>query len=343
MSAADGDALQSHRAELIASARIYGYDLTAGNWTYEQARCAPMPQMVLLRYRRDFGDGTESMLTALVPRGPGRVRIVPVLHRNATPFVPAPRNPANYALFNDLVADAVTAEGIPSDRLRLQLSACYAEMTGGSVAANFGSNEGIGIAGAPTVTIHLDVLSKTSRVMFSTREGAATYRVWSVSFNRHGRITSATTFDEPTEDRSLIAGDRMPQGHLAPEPSQLGQTIPQSSAMQAPTAEVSPQPSFAAAARAPEATPPSPASASSLPSAAPSPSPVSTAALAPLAASRQPAAGEPSSQPGWRYKLHPAAPHSRIILSAPPPREKVTPPPPDPWSNPGNSSDEPPQ
>jgi hypothetical protein len=195
MSLSDQAALENHRAELVAVARLYGYDLAAGNWSDEQTLCPPLPDTILLHYTQRFPDGTESLFTALVPRGPGHVRIVPVLYRNATPFVPAPQNPRNYALFNELAGEAAAP-----DENWLELSTCYVELTGGHVDLRSGQDEGIGIAGAPSARIHIEPKDKTARVTLATREGISAYRIWSISFNQHGRVTAAST-----EDQSVAA------------------------------------------------------------------------------------------------------------------------------------------
>jgi hypothetical protein len=182
---------QTQAGEIASSARIYGYDLAEGNWTLEQVQCRAMPKVSLLHYRRTFSDGTESRLTAVVPLAGGHVRIVPVLYRNATPYLPAPVNPRNYALFNELV------RGSAAKGTWLDLSACYAALTG----AGSGLHSEIGIAGAPRPTVHLGPGSKTHLVTFATREGQSSYTVWNVSFDRFGRVTNAST-----EDESVYAG-----------------------------------------------------------------------------------------------------------------------------------------
>lgn len=181
---------QQQRAGIASAARIYGYDLAAGDWTLDQVQCPVMPKMSLLHYRESFPDGTESRFTAVVPLGDGgRVHIVPVLYRNATPYLPAPVNPRNYALFNQLV------QGHAAKGTWLDLSACYAALTG----AGSGVRSELGIAGAPRPTVHTDPGGKIHRVTFATREGQSGYMVWSVSFDRFGRVTNTATEDESVE------------------------------------------------------------------------------------------------------------------------------------------------
>jgi hypothetical protein len=358
MSASDQDVLQSHRLQLEESAKIYGYDLAAGDWVYDQAGCAPMPRIILLRYRRRFDDGTESLFTALVPRGSGRVRIVPVLHRNQTPFVPAPRDPRNYALFNQLVLDAFSSAAAPSDATWLNLGACYAEMTGGLVNRPFGSNQATGYPGAPPATIRVDAQNRTAHVLFSTQEATGSYRVWDIAFNRHGKITAAQTNPVPTENRPGLVGEVVPQGQSlppaeTPRQQQGNQIAPRTEPQQAvaagshqqpssgspaqPSSRPHRQPSFASSAapvtssaksEAPGASaqrPALPAAANAEPSASPAPANASTAGMtASPDLSNSPSSNQPpSNQPGWRYELHPDPPPSMVLPSAPPPREKI--------------------
>jgi hypothetical protein len=330
MSAADRTALEAHLGELTQVARIYGYNMEAGNWNYEQTLCAVMPDTILLHYFQDFPNGTESILTALVPRGEGRVRIVPLLYHNATPFLPAPKDPRNYALFNELVPQSIAGKDAAASRNWLELSECYAELTGVPTNLPAGPNLDVGIAGAPSPTIYVDVPNKTTRVTFANREGERTYKIWSIAFNRDGKITAAGT-----EDRSVIASTPTPQNQPAatakiPVPTQPEETMVQPASREPqPAAEAPSQPL-----RKP-AEAPAPVVAESKASATNSVPPATqTAVSAPPNVQPAVPAGteEPPSEPGWKFTLHPADPPSKIFPPAPPPPGKVKPEPPDPTS-----------
>lgn len=190
MSAGDHAVVTARMTEITESAKIYGYDLGAGNWTLTQARCAVLPEVILLHYSRTFPDGAQSRFTAVVPRAAARVRIVPVLYHGATPFVPAEANPRNYALFNQLVQqNGGDAHG------RLQLSGCYAELTGGDSGPL--PERTPAIAGAPGPTLHLEPKSKTSSVTLASRSTLDRYQVWSVSFDSKGHVTKAAAEIQP--------------------------------------------------------------------------------------------------------------------------------------------------
>jgi len=319
MSAADSSVVQTRQSELVQAARIYGYDLEAENWSYEQTLCAPLPETILLHYRRVFPDGTESLFTALVPRGPGRIRIVPVLYRNTTPFVPAPKNPRNYALYNDLVPQAIASREIASNGNWLELSACYGEMTGARINLPPGSTVSIGVAGAPTATIHIDPQDETTRVTFADRATEGTYRVWSISFNRYGRVTAAGTEDYP-----IYMAKQAPSPEVQVQPvvaAQMPEVSQPEPAKEPVTVSAQPEQTAVAAAPANHAVQPPVEMKSSVAASHPPVASEPTAVSQPPAAT-PPGDGDQNSEPGWKF-----------IPEPPPPPEKTIPDPPDPWNN----------
>ena len=309
MSAGDRAALEAHRADILEGAEIYGYNLVAGNWGVRQTLCPSMPSEILVHYSQRFPDGTESLFTALVPRGKGRVRIVPVLHRNATPYLPAPRNPHNYALFNSLVPQSIAQRDLASSHKWIDLSACYAEMTGASILIPEGGSVDAGVAGAPTATIQLDSQRKTSLVTFADRESRQTFRVWSISFNRRGQVTAAGTEDypvalPPVTVRSSAVATGPPEIESTPPPTVQST---EGSVAETQSAESSTAPSVKESMRAASAS----------------------AALAPKPETPEKAVAQASqnetSEPGWKFIPEAPPPPSKFIRQAPQPRSKVVP------------------
>jgi len=333
MSAADRTQLNARRGELAESAKIYGYNLEAGNWSHEQTLCASMPDTIMLHYFQKFPDGTESLFTVLVPRGQGRLRVVPILYHNGTPYVPAPRNPRNYALFNELVPSGIAQADIASSSKWLELSACYAELTGASIDLSSSRTANIGIAEAPAATIHLDAQGKTAHVMFADRDGSHAYRLWSISFNRDGRVTAAVT-----GNYSVYAAKTQPQTQLQ-TPLQT-QTLPQAQPAAIAETQSSGQRVEAteqAAGQNPEqakeqtasGTPPA-VPAASMQRGQPATLANRTAAASSLPSPAAANLSKPAVEPGWKF-----------IPDAPPPPEKMMPQPPDPWAGSARSDQQP--
>jgi hypothetical protein len=317
MSASDRASVESHRNEIIEGAEIYGYNLVAGDWTYRQTLCAPLPQTILLHYREHFPDGTESLFTALVPRGQGRVRIVPVLHRNATPFVPAPRNPSNYALFNSLVPTDIASKELTSGRNWIELSACYAEMTGADIEIPRGESIQAGAAGAPTATINIDAQHKSSLVTFADRETADTFRVWSISFNHAGRVTAAGTEVYPINPSKAPATSSVEEAQLpeTPERAPANEGTPASQNAKPSRESLAPHPPIKTVAAEKESVP------------AAAESQAETQASTPPTAS-QPTTEAQSAEPGWKFIPQAPQPPSKFVPTAPQPPSKIVPQPP---------------
>ncbi len=307
VSPADMAAVEAHRSALAESAAIYGYDLEAGDWSWEQVLCVPMPDTILLHYSRQFPDGTESLFTALIPREAGRVHVVPVLYRNATPFVPAPKNPASFALFNQLVPLSIARQAMTGNQI-LVLSACYAEMTGGIAGMRSVAAKDAASIGLPVPMIHLDPKNHLARVMLPTLEQSRTYRAWTITFNSNGRVIAADT-----EEHTLYASQGAPQ----PQPATAATALPATEPAYPPASE-------------PAIAPPPP-SAPSAPATISAPATASAPVNAATSSSPAPASGS-ESQPGLHWKVIPPAPAPvwKSIPPAPQPPVKVVPSAPDP-------------
>jgi hypothetical protein len=314
MSTADRAIVQAHRTEILEGAEIYGYNLVAGNWTYLQTLCAPMPDTILLHYIERFPDGTESLFTALVPRGQGRVRIVPVLHRNATPYVPAPRNPRNYALFNSLVPQSIAVQQLASSRNWIELSACYAEMTGADITIPKSGSVEAGVALAPTATIHVDSQHKSSLVTFADRESTGTFRVWSISFNREGRVTAAGTEVYP------VIQSRAPR-----QPTAVAAQVPATEST--PISPSQPTEASIPVSHPVEAQPATQPARTTTMATNIGPAALAQKRQAPAKALTQTSQGE-TSGPGWKFIPQAPQPPSKFIPEAPQPTSKIVPPPP---------------
>jgi hypothetical protein len=198
MDSADRDLLRARQKELINEAQFYGYDITTGNWTYDQAVCPQLPNTVLLHYLNKFPDGSESLFTALLPRNVGRIRIVPVLYRNASPFTPAVKNPQNFVIFNTLVPAEIARKDSSLDGRWLSLGVCYAEVVGGRPNVPNEPSLDVATIKAPLATFRIDTTTRQRQVQFSDRDAAKVYTIWTISLNQNGRVTAAVNEDYAT-------------------------------------------------------------------------------------------------------------------------------------------------
>jgi hypothetical protein len=215
--AADGALLQARSRAIENTAAIYGYDLSQGHWVWDQAICPAFPGTVMVHYLNKYPDGSESLFTALVPRGRGRVRVVPTLHRNAADYLPSVKDPHHYALFNDLVPADIAKQDISPEGKWLVLGVCYAEMVGGR--PNVPDDPGLDLAmvRAPVSTFRIDSVSGTRQIQFPDREGADVFKIWTMTLNPDGRLTSATNEDYTTYVARIVKLQD-PTGKVTPNP-----------------------------------------------------------------------------------------------------------------------------
>jgi hypothetical protein len=223
---ADRELLHARKKELISEAQFYGYDITTSGWTYDQTICPQLPNTLLLHYLNKFPDGSESLFTAVIPRGTGRVRIVPVLYRNSSPYSPAVKNPRNFAIFNALVSDEIAKKDSGPEGNWLSLGVCYAEMVGARPNVPDDPSLDTATIKAPVATYRYDTATKQKQVQFSDRDSPKLFKIWTISLNENGRVTGAMNEDYATYVAHIVQPPA-PPGTAAPPSSPPSRVIPE--------------------------------------------------------------------------------------------------------------------
>ena len=187
------DRLQADNAQTSIGehARINGFDLGAGSWSYSQIVCPALPGHLFLRYTRSQGAGDVTMFSAAVPRGgDGRVRIIPILRRGYSLFSPAPINAMTIAAFNHIRADEPEA-----DRSKgwVGNALCYAALAGGHPQLPAPGAEPMPGKPLPAVTPTLLVKVKEGEeIHFADASGAPHAMEWTMTFSQRGKLVKAT-------------------------------------------------------------------------------------------------------------------------------------------------------
>jgi hypothetical protein len=223
---ADRELLHGRMKELIAEAQFFGYDILTPGWTYDQAICPLLPNTLLLHYLNKFPDGSESLFTALIPRGAGRVRIVPVLYRNSSPYSPAVKNPRNFAIFNSLVPGDIAKKDSDPEGSWLSLGVCYAEVVGGRPNVPDEPSLDTATIKAPVATYRYDAATKQKQVQFSDRDSPKIFKIWTISLSEGGRVTDAVNEDYATYVAHIVQPP-YPPGTAAPPSSPPSRIIPE--------------------------------------------------------------------------------------------------------------------
>jgi hypothetical protein len=211
--------VNARRRDITSEAAFFGYDLRSGEWDYDSATCPAMPAQLLLHYRRRFGNGSESLFTAIVPKGPGRIWVVPVLYRNAMPFHPATGSPRSVAVFNRVVPADIAAKAVQPDGNWLAFALCYADMVYGN--ANILSRAGteMGLSHAPLPLLRMSEAGSARSIVFTDRNAPGEYMVWDLTLNDKGQMLAATA-QQLSDYVAKIRTGAEPTEKTAPEGSE---------------------------------------------------------------------------------------------------------------------------
>lgn len=190
LDSADAGVVRAKKREIATEAAFFGYNLNLGGWMWNQTVCPQIPDDMILHYRKQAKDGAESLFTAVVPRGAGRVYVVPVLYRSATPFRSAVGSERSITVFNQAVPADVADKAAQPEGHWLSLGMCYAEIVSAEPNVPERSNSEIGLINAPLPTFR--VSDTGSEIIFTDRDAPNQYTVWSVIITAKGRVTAAT-------------------------------------------------------------------------------------------------------------------------------------------------------
>lgn len=208
---AAGDKLLEADAEASVAeqaARI-GYDLSAGDWGYQQIVCPAFPGHLFLQYTRRASARDVTEFSASIPRGgEGRVRIIPILRRSYSLFAPAPVNAITVAAFNHIRAEEASQE----NSHWLGNALCYAALAGAHPVASEGHAE----PGSPSIpgglTAQLDVPARGGeQIEFFDDASAEHPAQWTLFFNRKGQVVKAirkradAMESKPVPERSAVS------------------------------------------------------------------------------------------------------------------------------------------
>ncbi len=186
MSSSDRILAANAESTIREHAARFGYDLSKGNWTYQEVVCPVFPAHIFLQYRQDAGRGDVTEFSASIPRGAeGRVRIVPILKHSYSLFAPAPVNALSVAVFNHIreeESDKAATEWLGN-------ALCYAALAGAHPQVPpldaFEDAKGR----TPSLTAQLFVsVSGQETIQFDDVASVPHPMEWTLLFNRRGQL-----------------------------------------------------------------------------------------------------------------------------------------------------------
>ncbi len=186
MSASDRSLAANAESTIREHAARLGYDVSRGNWTYQEVVCPAFPAHLFLQYRQDAGRGDVTEFSASIPRGAeGRVRIVPILKHSYSLFAPAPVNALSVAVFNHIREEEPdnTATGWLGNAL------CYAALAGAHPQVPPPDVNEDAKGRAPSLTAQLLVsVDGQETVQFDDVASVPHPMEWTLLFNRKGQL-----------------------------------------------------------------------------------------------------------------------------------------------------------
>jgi hypothetical protein len=221
MSADDAALVKAKQAAIATEAALFGYNFASGDWSYDQALCPDIPGYVVLHYTSHTPGGAESLFTVLVPRGEGRVQVVPVRYRNATPFQSAAAAPRTIGVFNRVVPAEIAQNAIQPEGDWLRLGMCYAIVAGAEPRVVTQPDLDPELVKAAKPTLRISVNGHDQEMIFSDRDGANQVASWSVRVDGAGRVVAASTAPYP-----ILAPRTVPE-QAPPQPREIPPAAPE--------------------------------------------------------------------------------------------------------------------
>jgi hypothetical protein len=196
MSNADYEVVSNLSAELSKQAALANFDISSPAWRYQQIVCPAFPDYVFLAFTHGADDSGSSRFAALLPRNDAQVRVVSTYAHGLRPFEASWNRSGTFEVFNGMLRQERGTVPLSHAPNWLLIAVCYAELSGYPVQVlNFLPNPAPTLdvlrlgANRPQMIIGAD---QGADVTFSdvSRPGVTTN--WSLHFDRHGQITSAS-------------------------------------------------------------------------------------------------------------------------------------------------------
>ena len=196
MSNADYQVVSNLSAELSKQAALANFDISSPAWHFQQIVCPAFPDYVFLSFIHGPDESGSSHFAALLPRNDAQVRIVSTYAHGLLPFEASWNRPGTFEVFNGMLRQERGTTPISRAPNWLLISVCYAELSGYPVQV---------LTTIPRPDLTLDMLrldanqpqmviagDQSADVTFSDVSRPNITTNWTLHFDRHGQITSAS-------------------------------------------------------------------------------------------------------------------------------------------------------
>jgi len=196
MSAADYEVVSNLSPELSKQAALANFDISNPAWHYQQIVCPAFPGYVFLAFTHGADESGSSRFVAMLPRNSAQVRIISTYAHGLLPFDASWNRPGTFEVFNGMLSQERGTTPLSHARNWLMIAVCYAELSGYPVQVlNYSPlpDKSLDLlrldANQPQMVIESD---QSADVTFSDVSRPTITTNWSLHFDRHGQITSAS-------------------------------------------------------------------------------------------------------------------------------------------------------
>jgi hypothetical protein len=196
MSQADYEVVSNLSAELSKQAALANFDISNPAWHYQQIVCPAFPDYVFLAFAHGPDESGSSRFVALLPRNDAQVRIVSTYAHGLLPFETSWNRPGTFEVFNGMLRQERGTTPLSYAPNWLMIAVCYAEASGYPVQVlNVLPNPAPTLdmlrlgANRPQMVIGSD---QSTDVTFSDVSRPTITTNWTIHFDRHGQLTSAS-------------------------------------------------------------------------------------------------------------------------------------------------------
>jgi hypothetical protein len=196
MNNADYEVVSNLSAELSKQAALANFDISSPAWHYQQIVCPAFPDYVFLEFTHGSDESGSSRFAALLPRNDAKVRIVSTYAHGLLPFEASWNRPGTFEVINGMLRQERGTTPLSHAPNWLLIAVCYAELSGYPVQVlNVLPNPAPTLdllrlgANRPQMVIGAD---QSADVTFSDVSRPTITTNWTLHFDRHGQITSAS-------------------------------------------------------------------------------------------------------------------------------------------------------
>ena len=196
MSEADYEVVSNLSAELSKQAALANFDISSPAWHYQQIVCPAFPDYVFLAFTHGADESGSSRFAALLPRNDAQVRVVSTYAHGLLPFEASWNRPGTFEVINGMLRQERGTTPLSHAPNWLLIAVCYAELSGYPVQVlNVLPNPAPTLdllrlgANRPQMVIGAD---QSADVTFSDVSRPTITTNWTLHFDRHGQITSAS-------------------------------------------------------------------------------------------------------------------------------------------------------